>query len=866
MSDETQKIPACPTDEQLERFVDGDTSEPDGTPLTNGRLAELQQHVTSCPHCSSRITAFRQNNDLLSAIAKAHSKDAAASMPDEGKRLAPGMSSVPGYQVLSEIYRGGQGIVYEAVQLATNRTVALKLLLKGAFATVRQRQRFEREIDLVAGLRHPGIVTVFDSGMTDDGCLYFSMEYIEGQPLDRYVEGLRGTEDNRRLMTRLLKLFSAICDAIGYAHQHGIIHRDLKPGNILIDKQGNPHILDFGLAKIIRLDSTTTNDTSVSMTGEFMGTLAYASPEQTKGDPSLIDVRTDVYSLGIILYEMLTGHSPYSVVGPMADVLRAIAEEAPAPPSSWHRRPSGELSSRSITAPKINNELETIVLKALAKEKHRRYQSVEQFRKDIEHFLAGEPIDAKRDSSWYVFQKAVRRHKAPVSVAAGFLLLIAGFLTTLVNRNKALAEEKETWKSMLLLQEHSLSRADPYEVAQVDPNVISMLDEQSALLGKKPPANPLVEAELRDLLGRAYRRHELYAKARPQLQISLDIRRRLLQPPDADLAQSMHDMAALYWQLGDFDAAEPLYRGAMEMRQQIFPGANADVAESLNHLAALLQRRGRFDEALDMYRRALNMRQTVFGAGSKQVAWSRNNLATCLRDAGRYAEAAETYRQSLNEHISLLGPDHMHVAYVETGLGRCLALLGDDAGAQNMLQQALTIKRKQPNPSPPSIAITLYYLAEAQRDMKQLAEAEKTCREALELQRQTLPARSDRTSDTLLLLGEVLKDQNKLSEAEPIFREAMENRAATKDFRLPDAQLAVARCLTATQRYDETERLLLTGYGAIKESSQQQQKIAFLRELVDLYQRWQKPERAAHYEQILAKSASPVEMSVPMRQ
>ena len=389
----------CLTSEQIEAFV-ADAMPPE-------QRVKAEAHLQDCERCRAAVEARRSETQLAGEIQQAYQAPTMTRPQSPAGGIAaeppPIADTIEGYEILREIHRGGQGVVYKAVQKATKRTVALKMLLQGPYASAKQRHRFEREIDLVASLQHPNIVTIYDSGVTQ-GRHYFAMEYIHGQSLDTHLS------NNNLSIDETLRLFQKICSAVNYAHQRGVIHRDLKPGNIRIDAQGEPHVLDFGLAKAAGSD--LSSGIPVTMTGEFMGTLAYASPEQTKGDPGLIDIRTDVYSLGVILYEMLTGKYPYLVVGQMAEVLRNIAEAEPNKPSTIRRQ--------------INNEVETIVLKALSKERERRYQSAENLAQDIEHYLAGDPIDAKRDSGLYVLKKQLKRYWLPAAVGAAFILLLAG--------------------------------------------------------------------------------------------------------------------------------------------------------------------------------------------------------------------------------------------------------------------------------------------------------------------------------------------------------------------------------------------------------------------------------------------------------
>jgi len=317
-----------------------------------------------------------------------------------GRQPAEPPDALPGYRLVRELHRGGQGVVYLAYQESTRRKVAIKVMREGPFAGVADRARFEREVQILGQLKHPNIVAIHDSGEAG-GHFYFVMDYIGGQPLDAYLR------DRQHSIEETLRLFARICDAVNSAHLRGVIHRDLKPGNILINGHGEPYILDFGLAKVPAEEQEAA---LITLTGQFMGSLPWSSPEQAEGKPGKIDIRTDVYSLGVVLYHMLTGRFPYEVAGNMRDVLDRIMQAEPARPSTFRRQ--------------IDNEVETIVLKCLAKERDRRYQTAGELARDVRHYLSGEPIQAKRDSAGYILRKQLRRHRVAIGVAVCFLVLI----------------------------------------------------------------------------------------------------------------------------------------------------------------------------------------------------------------------------------------------------------------------------------------------------------------------------------------------------------------------------------------------------------------------------------------------------------
>lgn len=376
-------------------------------------MPENADSHASPPHPDTRIIpldaatiATATPQEVSAAVRAAHSGGGGSSGASGASLSAAQLpaDAIPGYEITHEIHRGGQGVVYAAMQLATRRTVAIKVMREGPFASASDRARFEREVRILAQLRHPNIVAIHDSGVAAN-CFYYVMDLIVGEPPDR------AAADHQWSVDQTLRAFVRICDAVNAAHMRGVIHRDLKPGNILIDPAGEPHILDFGLAKLAGEEALVTHSPAMTMTGQFVGSLPWASPEQAEGRPDKIDVRTDVYALGVILYQMLTGAFPYDTSGNLTQVLDNIRQREPL-------RPSGLRAQ-------VNDEVETIVLKCLAKERERRYQSAAELAADLRRYLAGDPVEAKRDSAWYVFRKTVRRYQLPLLIAGVFL--VAGF-------------------------------------------------------------------------------------------------------------------------------------------------------------------------------------------------------------------------------------------------------------------------------------------------------------------------------------------------------------------------------------------------------------------------------------------------------
>lgn len=354
---------------------------------------------------------------------------------------------IPGYEIQRPLGRGGMGIVYRAIQKSTGRQVALKVLLEGPLAAPQARKRFEREISLSAQLRHPNIIPIYDSGRSD-GRLYYAMEYIRGVPLNEYIERESPS------VKRRLEQFVCIGEALRHAHQRGVIHRDLKPSNILVRADGEPQLLDFGLAK-----QGTFSDMTTSLTAQIIGTPAYMSPEQAAGDPTGIDIRTDVYSLGVILFEMLSGEMPYATNVSIGQLLNNIAR---AEPDESHLVVAG-----------IDPGLIAICLKALEKNKDTRYQSVDLLIADIKHYLADEPISVRPASGIWQLKRTLWKHRLAVAILGLAAALFSGAAITLYRINQAFRDKQE----QIVMRDQQLEDRD--ELSRMQEN---RLREQQAKL------------------------------------------------------------------------------------------------------------------------------------------------------------------------------------------------------------------------------------------------------------------------------------------------------------------------------------------------------------------------------------------------
>ena len=781
-----------------------------------------------------------------------------------GQRVGP-------YTLVRELGRGGMGVVYLADREDLEKLVALKLV-SGGLASPDRIERFLLERRVLAQLAHPHIAGLLDAGVTDDRTPWFAMEYIEGEPIDGYC-------DSRRLaVADRLALFEQVCEAVSYAHQNLIVHRDLKPSNILVTRAGRVKLLDFGIAKL--LESPSDDAAALTRTGVRALTPEYAAPEQLRG--GRVTTATDVYGLGVLLYELLTGQRPHAGAAREEwSVEHAILEREVARPSSAvvrtaERRegaagraasPDRETiaAARATTVARLRRQLrgdlDTIVLKSLAKEPERRYPTAERLLDDLRRHRRGLPVAARPDTVVYRAAKFVRRHRAAVVAASlGVLSIVLGLAAALWEQGRAARErdiarrERDKARRVVEFITGVLAAADPGEARGDTLNVYDLLARSERGIDTALANQPEAQADLWNVVGQVYSGLGEYEHARLLLERALAARRKALGDQHPDVAESAVELGVVLRAQGDYQRAERLVREALSTRRALFGEAHAEVAATLNVLAEVLYYKGEYaraaemmrealavnrrhgadsglvatslvnlaetlrplgqlEEAERMFKDALRIRRAVLGNDHPLVPATLTSLAALLRDLGDYAEAESLLREALATRRAILGAEHPDVASTLTALAYVLHWQGDYAGAEPLYRQALAIDRQRRGPDNQEVAMDLFALAAMLHDRGGAdAEAEQLYRSSLGVMRRVLPPKHARLTMPLTGLGGLLVARRRAAEAEPLLREAVALRESTMGDGHPltaVSRSALGACLTALGRYAEAEPLLL---------------------------------------------------------
>ena len=723
------------------------------------------------------------------------------------------VGSIGGYELLAEVGRGAQGVVYRAMQPKTKRVVALKLLSAGALASSAHRARFEREVETAAALNHPNIVTVFGVEQLD-GQPALAMEWIDGLPIDRWASA--GEHGPRGIRERLAA-FAQVCDAVQHAHQRGVIHRDLKPSNILVDRENAPHVLDFGLAKLTDIEGSEA--ARLTMTHDFVGTPAYASPEQVSGRSSVVDTRSDVYSLGVVLYQLVTGVLPHSLDQSLAGLVMDIRERDPQRPSGVNRE--------------LDRELDAVVGMALAKAPAERYQSVDALASDIRRYLAGEPVLARGSSATYQVRRFLRRHRFAVSFVATVAVLVTAaaiISTTLAvrlaeQRRAAVAagnrerDARVAAERVVEFLSRMLAAADPAQARGRDVTVRELLDRAGPELAGQFDAQPKVEAALRDVIGNTYYALGLYDLAEPHLEAAVALRRASGAAPDEGFVLSLMRLANLRQATNREADADALLNEALGAIDRMDAPTTALRATVINNLATLRHGQGRLDEAEREYEQAAALLAKAEGPlVAQQRAQVLKNLADLAELRGDYTRCESLLQRGLQGLRDELGEDHPTTLQAAAAVGRLRFNQGRYDEAKALLERVVAGEQRVLGRAHPDTMVTRTMLAQTLERLGELPAAAAMLREDLAIEQ----ARS-RPDDPAQLrikgnLLTVLAQQGETDEAASLADEvldATERRLPATHMDVIIAKINLANLRQQQQRLDDAERLLREAVDAL---------------------------------------------------
>ena len=740
--------------------------------------------------------------------------------------LVSGSAAIGPYRLIRKLGEGSMGVVFHALETEPiRRDVALKVIKPGMNSD-EVVARFESERQALALMDHTNVARVYNAGTTSTGLPYFVMELVDGLSITRYCDAKKLTVRER------VALLIEVCQAVQHAHQKGIIHRDIKPSNILVKEQEGravPKVIDFGLARV--LGAPVTGDTTMTGLGMVLGTFQYMSPEQADLDRRDVDTRSDIYSLGVVLYESLTGvtslgRHDLAATG-ILETLRRIREDDAVPPSQYVRSAT-DLAviadmrrSDPYRLPRdLEQELDWIVMKALEKDRAERYQTVGGLMRDLQHYLAGEPVDAAPHSTVYRLRRLVRRHRVGLATAAAFaVLLIVGAVVSAWLAIRASRAERDARAVTDFLRHDVLAQASAGNQASLTttPNqnltVRMALDRAAARIGDRFTDAPLVEAAVRHTIGDTYVDLGAYEDGQRHLEAALAIRRRRLGDRHTDTQASTRRLAFALEQRGQFAAAEALLTALASVIAETRGESHIDTIAVTADLGRIYWQQGQYARAEPMLRRARDGQRRALGPDDRATLSTTTYLAHVLYSQGKYGAAEPLYVAVLDGRRRTLGTEHPDTAISMSNLAGLRRAIGNHRDAEDLYMKAWDVRDRALGADHPDTLASLYNLAALYEEQGRIAEAEPLFNQVLAARRRILGDDHPRTLGTKYAIADLRSTSGRHAEAEALFAEVLAARQRTLGTTHPETlstHLFLGRTQLDQQKFPEAQRSMQT--------------------------------------------------------